>query len=53
MQGMEEQQAYKKDNKEMIDMNIKEFLNAAHQYLFGLMPAQQPALASIPLHQAR
>lgn len=31
----------------MSEQNLKQFLAAARQYLFGLMP-QQPALATIP-----
>lgn len=34
----------------MIKMNIKQFIEAARQYLFGLAPAQ-PALATIPVRQ--
>ncbi len=37
----------------MIDMNIKEFLATARYYLLGLIPAKQPALATIPLRQVR
>ena len=37
----------------MIDMNIKEFMAAAQQYLFGFIPAQQPALIPIPVRQGR
>lgn len=37
----------------MIDMNIKNFLETARYYLLGLIPAQQPALATIPLRQVR
>lgn len=37
----------------MDEMNIKEFLAAAREHLFGLMPAPQPALIPIPVRQRR
>lgn len=37
----------------MIEMNIKEFIEAARQHLFGLVPAQRPALMPIPVRQVR
>ncbi len=36
----------------MIKMNIKQFIEAARQYLFELAPAQ-PALAAIPVSKDR
>lgn len=53
MQGMEAEQARQEENEEMIEMNINEFMQVARQYLFGLVPGTQPALAAIPLRQAR
>ena len=44
MQGMEENQSRQEDNEEMIEMNIKQFIEATRQYLFELAPAQ-PVLA--------
>jgi len=41
---MEVEQPQKENSKKMIEINIKEFLEAAHKYLFGLTPARQPAL---------
>ena len=37
----------------MIETTIKEFLAAARQYLLGLIPTRQPALAPIPLRRMR
>lgn len=37
----------------MIEMTIKQFMEATRQYLFGMMPAQQPALARIPVRPTR
>lgn len=37
----------------MINMNIQKFLQTARTYLFELMPAQQPALATIPVSSSR
>lgn len=36
----------------MITMNIKQFIEAARLYLFGLAPVQ-PALATLPVRQDR
>ena len=33
-------------------MNIKQFIEATRQYLFGMLPAQ-PALATIPVRAKR
>ena len=33
----------------MSDMNIKQFLELARQYLFGLIAVRQPVLATIPV----
>ena len=52
MHCMEKQQSHKKENKEMIEIYITEFMSTAHQYLFGLMPAQHTALATTPMTQA-
>jgi len=37
----------------MIEMNIKDFIEAARQHLFGLMlmPKPQPALIPIPVRR--
>lgn len=50
---MEQQQSRQEELKELIEMNIKEFIEAARQHLFGLMPAPQPALIPIPVRQVR
>jgi hypothetical protein len=52
MQGMEEIQARREDEKEMIKMNIKQFIEATRQYLFECLPAQ-PVLATIPVRAER
>lgn len=36
----------------MINMNIKQFIEATRQYLFALLPAQ-PTLATIPVKKER
>lgn len=36
----------------MLEMNIRQFIEAARQYLFGMMPAQ-PQLATIPARTVR
>lgn len=46
-------QSRKEEDTEMIDMNIKQFLATARAYLLGLIPPQQPALATIPLRRSR
>ncbi len=48
MRGMEVSQTRQEENEEMINMNIKQFIEATRQYLFD-MAAAQPALVSIPL----
>lgn len=53
MQPMDQHQSRQEENKEMIDMDIKNFLETARYYLLGLIPTKQPALATIPLRQAR
>lgn len=35
-----------------MNMNIKQFIEVARQYLFGMMPAQ-PQLATIPVRAVR
>lgn len=35
----------------MIETTIKEFLAAARQYLLGMVPTRQPALATIPVRR--
>lgn len=52
MRGMSDNKAHQEDDEEMIKMNIKQFIEATRQYLFGLAPAQ-PALATIPVRQDR
>lgn len=54
MRAMPQQdQSRKEEDQEMIDMNIKQFLATARAYLLGLIPTQQPALATIPLRRSR
>ena len=52
MRGMEQQRSRKEEGKEMIELNIKEFIAAARLYLFGLLPAQ-PQLATVRIQQPR
>lgn len=52
MRGMSENKAHQEDDEEMIKMNIKQFIEAARQYLFELAPAQ-PALATVAICQDR
>lgn len=37
----------------MSEMNVKQFIEAARQYFFGMMPVPQPALVAIPVGRAR
>jgi len=37
----------------MTEMNIKEFIAATREHLFGLITAPQPALATTPVCQGR
>lgn len=54
MRGMEANQSHQEDNKEMTNMNIKQFIEATRQYLFELASAQaQPKLATIPVRADR
>lgn len=53
MRGMKEQQAHIEENKEMIEMTLKEFMDTARFYLFGMKPTPQPILARIPVRPAR
>jgi hypothetical protein len=48
---MEVEQPKKENSKEMIEMTIKEFMEAAHQYLFGLQPESQPAMIAVQARQ--
>lgn len=50
---MEIEQPQKENSKKMIEINIKEFLEVAHKYLFGLTPARQPALVAVPVRRVR
>ncbi len=52
MRGMEENEAHQEDEKEIIKMNIKQFIEATRQYLFEIA-AVQPALDVIPARQDR
>ncbi len=52
MRGMEANEVRQEDNKEIIKMNIKQFIEATRQYLFQLAAAQ-PALATIPVRKER
>ena len=53
MQHMEVEQPQKENSKEMIEITIKEFMEAAHQYLFGLRLESQPALIAVQARQVR
>lgn len=37
----------------MLEANIKQFIEATRQYLLGLVPTQQPALATIRICNER
>ena len=52
MAVMSEHKTHQEDDEEMINMNIKQFIEAARQYLFELAPAQ-PALATVTLRTDR
>ena len=52
MRGMSDSKAHQDDDEAMITMNIKQFIEAARLYLFGLAPVQ-PALATLPVRQDR
>ena len=52
MAVMSENKTHQEDDEEMINMNIKQFIEAARQYLFELAPAQ-PALVTVAIHQDR
>jgi len=52
MQGIDKQQSQQEENCNMIEMNIRQFMEAARQHLFGLLPAQ-PAFATIPATACR
>lgn len=48
---MEIEQTTQQEKSKMIEMNIKEFLDAARSYLLDLLPAQQPQLVAAPMRQ--
>jgi hypothetical protein len=51
---MEANQSHQEDNEEMINMNIKQFIEATRQYLFQLAnPQAQQVLATIPVRTKR
>lgn len=52
MRGMAENETRQEDEKETIEMNIKQFIEATRQYLFPMVPAQ-PVLATIPVRTER
>jgi hypothetical protein len=49
---MDESQPRQEDDEEMINMNIKQFIEATRQYLFGMASAE-PVLATIPARTER
>jgi hypothetical protein len=51
MQSMDKLQDLVEEH-EMNDTNIRQFLEAAREYLLGFMPAQ-PQLATIPVRTSR
>lgn len=53
MQRMEVERTREEENKEMTEMNIKEFMEAAYKYMFGMTPVRQPVLATIRVRQVR
>ena len=52
MRAMEENKARKEDKQETSDMKIKQFIEAARQYLFPMV-TPQAALATIPVRNDR
>jgi len=50
---MEVEHPRQEESKEMIEINIKEFMEVAHRYLFGLTPVRQPVLLATPVRQVR
>lgn len=53
MRGMDKPQAHKEETKKMIEMTLKQFMDTARLYLFGVRPAPQPILARIPVRPTR
>jgi hypothetical protein len=49
---MDQQQDQEEENQMMLEMNIKQFIEAAREYFFGMLPAQ-PKLATIPVRTVR
>lgn len=52
MRGMDKQPAEKKENPEMLDNNIRQFIDATRQYFFGMLPSQTQ-LAAPAAHTPR
>ena len=52
MQGMDQQQA-DQEEKEMLEANIKQFIEATREYLLGFVPSQEPALATVRICNER
>ena len=52
MRAMEDNKPQEKGNEDIDAMNIKQFIEAARQYLFGT-PQAQLALARIPVRRDR
>lgn len=50
---MEVERTREEENKEMTEMNIKEFMEAAYKYMFGMTPVRQPVLATVRVRQVR
>lgn len=53
MRAMEQQQSHQEEQLNVSEMNIKQFLESARQYLFGMIVVRQPVLATIPVRQVR
>lgn len=53
MRAMEQHQSHQEEQPKVNEMNIKQFLESARQYLFGMIVVRQPVLATIPVRQGR
>lgn len=52
MQAMDQQQA-DREEQQMLEANIKQFIEATRQYFQGILPVQQPALATVRICNPR
>lgn len=52
MRAMDQQEADQEEQK-MLEANIRQFIEATRQYFQGMLPAQQPALATVRICNPR